>query len=341
MLLPVTRSEAVAVGLLLGRPLISMAAGPSTGDCPAFNRDDGACMAYEARPQVCRNFQCDGEDRFTHTPESLALMGELATDPEPKYDLRSFFSESVGSVISRHERVAFQFSGGKDSTASLLLLRPYWDRMTVYHCDSGDSMPETKAVVEQMSKLVPVTIVKGRVLQNRAEFGLPTDVMPWTSASSAHTLNTGSTPLMQDWVSCCFRSIMLPLYERMVEDKITLVIRGQKDDDKLKGPLRSGDVDMGVEYLYPVQDWTDEECFAYMREQGFEPQRFYAEGISHSGDCLHCTAWLTDNKAEYMLKYYPDEYPRYRDNVKVIAEATTPHLVNLMKEALYCEAHHG
>jgi len=335
MCLPVTRSEAMAVGVALGVAPGRPSAVNTSAHCPAYK--DGACSVYEARPQVCRDFQCNGEDRFTHTPESLAKLEVLAARTEPVYDLRSFFPETVEQVIARHERIAFQFSGGKDSTAALFLLRPYWDRMTVYHCDSGDSMPETAAVVAQMTQRVPITVVPGRVLEARKHFGLPTDVYPWTSAYSAHQLNTGNTPLMQDRVSCCFRSVMEPLYERMVADRITLVIRGQKDVDSLKGPLHSGDVADGVEYLYPVQGWTDEECFTYMRLNGVEPQRFYSEGLSHSGDCMHCTAWLGDDKAAYLNRHYPEEYPRYKRNIQIIAAATAPHLKNLMKEASFCE----
>lgn len=248
---------------------------------------------------------------------------------------------SFEAIIARHERIAFQLSGGKDSVAALLLMRPHWDKMTVYHCNPGDSMPETAEMVRRMSELVPVTVVHGRVLKTRAQYGLPTDVLPWTSSQSAHTLNAGSTPLLQDWVSCCFRSIMLPMYERMIEDKITLIVRGQKTKDAIKGALVSGSVEMGVEYLYPVEGWTDDECFAFMREHGIAPQRFYFEGAAHSGDCLHCTAWLVDDKAAYMLKHYPAEYPKYRDNVMIIADAAASHLSNLMKEASHCEAHHG
>lgn len=335
MLLPVTVDEAEGIGRALGVTVTAPGTFNNIAHCPAYL--EGECLAYDARPQVCRDFQCNGEDRFTHSVESLEQLVLLATRTEPTYDLRAFIPESTAQIIARHERIAFQFSGGKDSTAALLLLRPFWDRLTVYYCDSGDAMPETKVVVEQMSKLVPIVTIQGRVQEVRKTFGLPTDVLPWTSAASAHQLNTGTTPLMQDRVSCCYRSVMLPIYERMVEDKITLVIRGQKNSDGLKGPLHSGDVDLGVEYLYPIQDWMDEECFAYMRHNGFEPQRFYSEGLSHSGDCMHCTAWLCDDKATYLKAHYPAEFPQYQHNIKIVAGAVFPQLVALYKEAQNCE----
>lgn len=40
-------------------------------------------------------------------------------------------------IIDRHERVVLFFSGGKDSLTCLLLLRPYWDRLTVCWINTG------------------------------------------------------------------------------------------------------------------------------------------------------------------------------------------------------------
>lgn len=240
--------------------------------------------------------------------------------------------ENFDHVFSRHERIAFQFSGGKDSTAALFLLRTYWDRLTVYFCDSGDSMPETLEVVENVSKQIPnFVVIKGRVIETKAQFGLPTDLLPWTSSAAAHALNTGSTQLMQDRVHCCFHSVMKPMHERMLEDKVTLIIRGQKSADEFKGSLKSGDVCDGIEFLYPVQDWTDEDCFAYMRQHGVEPQRFYSEELTHSGDCIGCTAWCEENDGRYLREYHPEAFQEYRKNMRIIADAVQPAMLNFVR----------
>lgn len=247
-------------------------------------------------------------------------------------------SETIAQTLARHSRIAFQFSGGKDSTAALLLLKPYWEHFTVYFCDSGDSLDETLDVVRKVASMVPnFQVILGRVQETRARYGLPTDLLPWTSAQAAHTHNAGYTPLMQDRVACCSRSIMVPLHERMKQDDVTLIIRGQKSSDTNKGSLRSGDVLDGFEFLYPVEDWTDEECFAYMRERGIEPQRFYAEGLTHSGDCATCTAWCEDDRAEYLAKYYPIKFTEYRENMRTIAHAVAPALNKFRKELEVCD----
>lgn len=334
--LPVTRAEAMAVARALGRCAAEPVAYSPASHCPALS--DGMCQAYDSRPQVCRDFQCNGEEVFSRTEESLVKLKALAMRDDPIFDLRAFLPETIEHVLARHERIAFQFSGGKDSAAALLFLRPYWDHFTVYYCDSGDAMPETTEIVDRFANQVPrFERVAGRVLQTRAELGLPTDVLPWTSAYAAHLMNTGSTPLMQDWVSCCYHSVMLPLHERMIEDGITLIIRGQKSRDSLKGALVSGMIADGIEFLYPVEDWTDDQCFDYVRSHGIEPQRFYAEGLSHSGDCMSCTAWLADSKAKYLRQHHPHALAQYRIDIKAIADAVIPLVDCLKKELKDCE----
>jgi phosphoadenosine phosphosulfate reductase len=270
---------------------------------------------------------------------SLEKMRALSKRKLLVADLRDYLPEPISSIVGRHKKIAFQFSGGKDSTAALFIMQPFWDRMTVYFCDSGDSMPETLEVVNKVKALVPTFVtVAGRVNESRAFFGWPTDILPWTSAALAHANNAGTTAVMQDRVSCCYRSVMEPMHERMLLDGITLIVRGQKNSDKFKGQFHSGDVVDGFEFLYPIQDWNDEQCFAAMREHGIEPQRFYSEGLTHSGDCLQCTAWNEDNRAAYLKKHYPESYALYANNIRLIATALETPLSNFRKELENCHA---
>lgn len=241
-------------------------------------------------------------------------------------------------VLGTHTRIGFQLSGGKDSVAALFLLRQDWPRMTVYFCDSGDVLDETQSVLDQIGALVPIVVIRGRTAQVKQAWGLPTDLLPWSSAYAAHHHNTGETPLMQDRVACCSRSIMAPLHDRMVEDGITLIIRGQKECDTHKGALRSGDVVDGIEYLYPIQGWTDEEALAYIKENGIIPQRFYDEPGEHSYDCATCTAWTGTNRGVYLRKHYPLKFQQYRADMQHVISAVLPCLDTLRKE---WEACHG
>lgn len=344
-----TEAEAIAIGKAAGRePILSAGRGLSgilfgvqkAAPCPFL--EDGACTVYDVRPAVCRAYQCNGQDQWVKSEQAIVDCTKVATgiieNSEPCADLRAWFPEDVASAMARHDKIAFQFSGGKDSTALLLSMRGYWDRMTVYHLDTGDMHPETREVVDAIARMVPsFQRIQSDVFAVKAEFGLPSDVIPWSSTERAHQCNAGFSLPMQDRVSCCFRTTMVPLYERMVRDGVTLVIRGQKHRDELKGALFSGDVVEGIEYLYPFSDRTDEECFDIMREHGIAVPAYYTEGLVHSGDCMGCTAWCAEEtRAEYLKKYHPKRYPLYREEMIQIAEAVADAAKGVFRAANAC-----
>jgi 3'-phosphoadenosine 5'-phosphosulfate sulfotransferase (PAPS reductase)/FAD synthetase len=87
-------------------------------------------------------------------------------------------------VLARHERIALQFSGGKDSLAVLFLMRPYLDRLTVYHVDSGDAFPETTELIDKIAKHIPHFVrVQGRKKEVEAELGSCSDIVPCGSTA--------------------------------------------------------------------------------------------------------------------------------------------------------------
>lgn len=340
-----TYSEAVRIAAATGRtmdrsagrPLSRMVLGITrAAPCPFL--EEGACTIYEDRPSVCRAYQCNGEDQWVKSAESLAVCEELAASTvEPVADLRVWFPEPLDAVFARHEKVAFQFSGGKDSTAALLKMRPYWDRMTVFHLNTGDQHPETTAMVERIAKMVPVTVIQSNVFDVKRQYGVPADVVPWTSAARAHECNAGFTPLLQDRVSCCYRTTMEPLHNAMKAAGITLIVRGQKNRDSLKGAFQSGDVADGFEFLYPFSDMTDEDCFNVLREHGIPIPSYYGNGLVHSGDCLGCTAWNTEeSRPAYLRKNFPSRYRLYRLEMLTIASAVEKSAVGLFKTANEC-----
>ncbi len=57
--------------------------------------------------------------------------------------------------LDRHSHGALQFSGGKDSLALVYLLRPHWERLTLYHVDAGDLLPEVREIVDMVEGMVP------------------------------------------------------------------------------------------------------------------------------------------------------------------------------------------
>jgi phosphoadenosine phosphosulfate reductase len=239
----------------------------------------------------------------------------------------------VASAFARHERIAFHLSGGRDSLCTLHLLRPYWDRLTVYHLQTGDDFPETQQLVREAAERVPrFVLVRGRVAETRAEFGLPTDLMP-CNATPFGQLRTGSTPLIARW-DCCMRSIMAPMHERMLADGITLIVRGQRDEEYQRAPMRSGDVDpvSGIEVLYPIQSWTAEMVMLALNAMGVAPAPFYAHGSYTTPECMTCTGFWDQGRADYLREYHPVKFHEYQQGIDRVADAIRPHLAHLDRE---------
>lgn len=211
-------------------------------------------------------------------------------------------------VFLRHEKVALQFSGGKDSIAVLFLMKPFWDQLTVYHVASADPFPENVQMADKVRAMVPnFQYVLGRQQEVMSKYGYPSDLVPYSSTPFGR-VHAGDRGLpMLDRYTCCYESIMSPLQQAMHEDGITLIIRGQRNSDRHKSRLRSGDVSGGFEVLFPIEDWSDEQVLEYLRRNDIPVPRFYEDG-AHGFDCMSCTAWLEHGQGAYMKKHFPKQY---------------------------------
>lgn len=213
---------------------------------------------------------------------------------------------TFAEILKAHERIALQFSGGRDSLALLLAMRPYWDRVTVYYTNSGDAYPETKALVDAVASIVPHFVeINGRVNQVHEQMGWPSDVMqPGAGYQFAKENIDGYVPLI-DRHNCCFNSIMVPMHERMKADGITLLMRGQRDEDTTKSHVKSGDVIDGVQLMFPIAHWTTVQVDQYIESQGMPMPPYYAAGLTSAPDCMRCTAWLEHGAHKYLAAHHP------------------------------------
>jgi len=87
----------------------------------------------------------------------------------------------IDSVIDRHEKVMFQFSGGKDSLATLEICKPWWHKIFVVYSNPGDEFPETLEVIESIKKL-PINFIEVTpdisATDSIEQYGFPSDIMP-------------------------------------------------------------------------------------------------------------------------------------------------------------------
>jgi ubiquinone/menaquinone biosynthesis C-methylase UbiE len=212
---------------------------------------------------------------------------------------------NVTPICARFERratkitTALQFSGGKDSLACLHLWRDkdLLDSTVVLWCNSGAAYPETIEQMECIKTWVPNFLeVKGDQPGVIERYGYPSDVVPVLSSPQGSVLNGRHGPLIQSFMDCCARSLWAPMYNAIKALGITRVIRGQRNDEKLTGPVRNGDLIDGIEYILPIQDWTEAEVFAYLKEVSAEIPAYYENGERTSRDCWSCTAFRFESR---------------------------------------------
>lgn len=235
--------------------------------------------------------------------------------------------------FGRHEKVALSFSGGKDSLAVVYMLRPYLDRLCIYHLDTGDLLPEMRESVSHVERFAPNFVrVNTDVTSWIEKHGLPTDLMPHSSHPIGQAMGEHKTRLVSRY-DCCAANLMGPIYKRIKEDGNTLLIRGTKAVDMNTLPVRTGDVaDDGVEFWYPLEKWSNQDVFDYLRAVDAPMPRIYAYQVN-SPECARCSAWWGEGRATYLSMFHPELYRQYDARLQLVIEEVAGPLANLRREA--------
>jgi len=231
------------------------------------------------------------------------------------------------ATMARHDRIALQLSGGRDSIACLYLMRPWLDRITVYWLNTGAAFPETVEVVKQLRAWVPHFVeIDGDQPGHVARHGLPSDLVPSSRTPIGLMATASAGTAIQDRYECCANVIMLPLHQRMLDDGITLIIRGQKNADMLKSPIRSGEIGAGgIAYLFPIEDWDAAKVNGYLRAEKAPMPRFY-QMLDGAPDCMTCTAYWEHGAAAYLKRYHPDAHAVVQARLEIIKDAVADHI---------------
>jgi 3'-phosphoadenosine 5'-phosphosulfate sulfotransferase (PAPS reductase)/FAD synthetase len=233
--------------------------------------------------------------------------------------------------LSGYKNPALHFSGGKDSLACLYLLKDQLNDLTVYWLNTGDACPETAAIIGEVKKWIPRFVEVGSdVIAWRQANGDPSDLTP----AKAHTL--GVAYGMNDFrlsnrFDCCYFNLMLPMHRRMLEDGVDAVIRGTKMSDT--GAIPAEGKTEFYDVILPIRDWSHEDVFAYLKSVNAPVNPIYEHsGGASAPECLSCTAWWNDGKAEYLKNRHPLKYQEYRLSLKSVRDLIRSHLTDLDAE---------
>lgn len=233
-------------------------------------------------------------------------------------------------ALDRHEKAVLQFSGGKDSLATLYLCKPWWDKITVAWVNTGSAFPETLELMAKIRALVPNFVeVRSRQPEQIEREGWPVDVLPIKSTPLGLAAY-GNGVKLQSFLSCCTENIWLPMQEFVNHCGATLVIRGQRNDETPKSPIRSGHIENGIEYLFPVEDWTAEHVLEYL---GDNAPQYYKELTGHTSlDCHNCTAFTNEPaRYSYTKANHPELWSQLKPRLELIHHITQRELDPLRK----------
>lgn len=235
--------------------------------------------------------------------------------------------------LTRHSRAALLLSGGKDSLACFYLLKGMGllPRVTVYHLDTGDLLPEVRDIVAQVEAEAPFfvrvnTDARGWIAAN----GLPSDLVPYGQHGIGRQMGDARAAIVHRY-DCCAANLMLPLFTRVKADGHTLSIRGTKRVDMRTLPAADGDVMDGIEIWLPLQDWSHERVFAYLREQGAPICRVY-DYVTNAPECARCPAWWGEKRAAYLREFHPALFEDYRAGLAAVLHEIGPSIENLAAE---------
>jgi 3'-phosphoadenosine 5'-phosphosulfate sulfotransferase (PAPS reductase)/FAD synthetase len=215
---------------------------------------------------------------------------------------------ALAALMDQHQTIVLQFSGGKDSTACLHLLRPWWDKLHVVWVNPGAPYPEMIEQMDYMRTLVPhFHEVVGNQPEWVKQFGYPVDVAPLWHSNWGQSMREKPTTRFHPFIDCCSANLWNPLAQAVVDLGATLVVRGQKIGDPMVSKYPNGYVENGVTYAFPIHDWNDADVFAYLEREGAYVPRQYAEGADSSFDCWNCCAYGSHNaqRFDHMQRHHP------------------------------------
>jgi hypothetical protein len=177
-------------------------------------------------------------------------------------------------MIDGHDKALLQLSGGKDSTALLYLARPWLDKIEVCFAETGATFPHVREYVESTCAKLGARL---RIVQNpeaiedyHARMGLPSDIVPQWSDPEGMLMRTDKSGLrLQGPVRCCAARIFGPMQQYVMQSGTKLVLRGAKKCDS-RGGAPNGYVEHGIEYRFPLWNWSHEDVLSYLKAEGVD-----------------------------------------------------------------------
>lgn len=192
--------------------------------------------------------------------------------------------------------------------------------MVVLWVNSGAPFPQVTEQMAEVKAMVPHFLeVRANVFKQNEIFGIPTDVLAENSTLKGQFLTGKREVMLQSWINCVNENLWIPMTAAIEQIQPKIVYRGQKKSDKTPQYLKSGEKVHGVQYIYPIDDWTDDDVWKFLRENNIPVPSYYEFSID-SLDCWHCTAWMEKKRGpiNWLKEHDPEKYEYVVSNINKI-----------------------
>jgi len=195
------------------------------------------------------------------------------------------FAEASRAFLRRFDGydIVVPWSGGKDSTAALLLASEVFDDVTAVYVRMEYEMPGTDEYVEEIARRLGIDVIRIDVPMPLDRYGVPTHSNRW-----------------------CTRLKVEALYRAASEFEKPLLVVGDRDGEsarrRLKPPVleRRNDVLGRFLEVMPVKFWSGLMVQLFLLMRGIELHPLYYEGFYRLG-CTVCPS-LSDWEVKLLKK---------------------------------------
>lgn len=227
--------------------------------------------------------------------------------------------------FNRHEKVALMFSGGKDSLACLHLVKDYLDKVLVVWVNTGANFPEIEQMMREVKSIVThFHEIKTNQPESIKSKGYPVDVVPVNYTLLGQSVTSIKDFKVRSYFECCSENFWIPCDAEMRKLGVTGIIRGQRNSEGHRAPIKSNHIENGIEYYLPIESWKDSEVIDYLRSKDVVINERLS--MAHSSlDCWNCTAYMAESaeRFKYIKKNHPSKYESIVEIVKKIDNVIT------------------
>lgn len=208
------------------------------------------------------------------------------------------------------------FSGGKDSTALLLLMREKGIKIDRVNCaDTGVEFPGIEENILQVKELLERDGVEFNLIKPERSFEELACQITVNSRKYGQYIGYGSPTWGTRWCTRAFKRDTLKKFKTSKDDVVFVGIAADEKERIEKKYLKKGNFRL----LLVEENMTEKDCLEYCYKRGFRFGEFYERYIR--GGCWCCP--LQRNDELYRLyKEYPDLFRKLVEMQKVIKKNT-------------------